>query len=164
MKLGLNDQRQLNAAEGWLELGDWVQANEELELITPEMRAHPSVLRASWGIYAKGGKWELAAEVAQGITVILPDNAWGYIHFAYSLHELKRTKEAQAVLLPVADKFPDQYIIRYNLACYCCQLGELKDGLRWLGKAIDLAGKKHIRTMALEDSDLKPLWKQISEI
>jgi predicted Zn-dependent protease len=164
MKPGLNDQRQLNAAEGWLGLGDWVQASKELELITPEMRAHPAVLRVSWGIYAKAEKWELAAEVAQGITVILPDNSWGYIHFAYSLHELKRTREARAVLLPVAGKFPDQYIIQYNLACYCCQLGELKDGLRWLGKAIDVAGKQHIRIMALEDPDLEPLWKQISEI
>jgi hypothetical protein len=83
------------------------------------------------------------------------------IHWAYSLHELKRTKEARAVLLPMADKFPDQYIIPYNLACYCCQLGELKESLQWLGKAIDLAGKKEIRLMALEDPDLEPLRKQI---
>jgi predicted Zn-dependent protease len=164
MKPGLNDQRQLNAAEGWLGLGDWVQASKELELITPAMRSHPAVLRVNWGIYAKAGKWELAAEVAERITVVLPDNSWGHIHFAYSLHELKRTQEARAVLLPVADKFADQYIIQYNLACYCCQLGELKDGLRWLGKAIDVAGKKHVRIMALEDPDLEPLWKQISEI
>jgi hypothetical protein len=74
---------------------------------------------------------------------------------------LKRTKEALAVLLPMADKFPDQYIIPYNLACYCCQLGELKESLQWLGKAIDLAGKKEIRLMALEDPDLEPLRKQI---
>ena len=161
MELGLNDQRQLNAAEGWLELGDWRQANEELELITPEMQEHPFVLCVRWGIYAKAGKWELSAEVAQEITVATPDNAWGFIHWAYNLHELKRTKEALAVLLPMADKFPDQYIIPYNLACYCCQLGELKESLQWLGKAIDLAGKKEIRLMALEDPDLEPLRKQI---
>jgi predicted Zn-dependent protease len=164
MKLSLNDQRQLDAAEGWLELGDWAQAKEELEQITPEMRAHPAVLRVSWGIYAKAGKWELAAEAARGIIAVLPDNSWGYIHFAYGLHELKRTKEAKGVLLPIADKFPDQYIIQYNLACYCCQLGELKDGLQWLGQAIDLAGKEHIQTMALEDHDLEPLWKLIRKI
>jgi predicted Zn-dependent protease len=124
MKLGLDDQRQLDAAEGWLELGDWLQANEELEQITPEMRAHPFVLRVRWGIYAKAEKWEMAAEVALGITAGLPDNSWGYIHLAYSWHELKRTQEAQAVLLPIVDKFPDQYIIQYKLACYSCQLGD----------------------------------------
>lgn len=164
MKLDLDDQRQLDAAEGWLELGDWLQANEELELITPEMRSHPFVLRVRWGIYAKAKKWEMAAEVALGITVGLPENSWGYIHLAYSLHELKRTGEAQAVLLPIVDKFPDQYIILYNLACYCCQLGKLQEGLQWLQSAIDLAGKQDIRLMALDDPGLEALWKDISEI
>jgi hypothetical protein len=45
-----------------------------------------------------------------------------------------------------------------------CQLGELKESFRWLEKAIDVAGKKDIRMMALDDPDLAPLWSQISEI
>jgi len=80
------------------------------------------------------------------------------------LHELKRTKEAWGVLVPIVDKFPDEYIIRYNLACYACQLGNLNEAWRWLKKAIDLAGKKDIRTMALDDPDLQPLWNKIGEI
>ncbi len=164
MTLGLNDKRLLAAAEGWLELGDHLEANEELEQITPEMRGHPFVLRVRYGIYAAAKKWEMAAEVARGITLILPENSWGYIQCAYSLHELKRTKEAKCVLLPMADKFPDNYLISYNLACYCCQLGQLKESLLWLDKAIDLEGKKDIRSMALDDPDLKPLWPDISEI
>jgi predicted Zn-dependent protease len=164
MKLGLNDQRQLTAAEGWLELGDWVEANEELERITPEMRTHPFVLRVRWSIYAKAKKWEMAAEVARGMTVMLPDNSFGWKHWAYALHELKRTKEAWGVLIPIADKYPDDYIISYNLACYACQLGNRKEALQWIDKAIDLAGKKDIRLMALDDLDLEPLWPDISEI
>jgi predicted Zn-dependent protease len=164
MKLGLKDQRQLEAAEGWLELGNWQESNEELERVTPEMRAHPFVLRVRWGIYAKAEKWEMATEVARSMTVLLPDNSWGYIQWAYALHELKRTKEAHAVLLPVADKFPDDATISYNLACYCCQLGNRNDAMQWLEKAIDLAGKKDIRLMALDDLDLEQLWPDISEI
>jgi hypothetical protein len=34
----------LRAAEGWLELGNHLEANEELENITPKLRAHPDVL------------------------------------------------------------------------------------------------------------------------
>ena len=164
MKLGLNDKRQLEAAEGWLELGNWREANEELERITPEMRAHPFVLRVRWGVYDKAEKWEMAAEVARGMTVMLPDNSWGYIQWAVSLHELKRTKEAWGVLIPIADKFPEDYVISYNLACYECQLGNRKEAFQWLWKAIDLAGKKDIRLMALDDPDLEPLWPDISEI
>jgi len=77
---------------------------------------------------------------------------------------LKRTKEARSVLISVADKFPDQDMISYNLARYCCQLGRLKEAMRWLWKAIDLAGKKDIRLTALEEPDLEPLWNQIGEI
>ena len=55
------------------------------------------------------------------------------------MHELKRTKEAQDVLVPVLDKFPDEYLIQYNLACYCCQLGELKEAFRRLGKPLPLS-------------------------
>jgi tetratricopeptide (TPR) repeat protein len=164
MKLELNDQRQLEAAEGWLELGDWLEANEELERITPQMRAHPYVLRVRWGVYAKARKWEMAAEIGRAISEMLPDNSWGWIQWAYSLHALIRTKEAWGVLIPVVDKFSDEYLMRYNLACYYCQLGNLKEALQWLEKAIDLAGKKDIRAMALDDPDLKPLWNDISEI
>ena len=99
-----------------------------------------------------------------GMTVMLPDNSWGYIQLAYSLHELKYTKEAHAVLLPIADKFHDNYMISYNLACYACQLGNRREALQWIEKAIDLAGKKDIRLMTLDDSDLEPLWPNISEI
>jgi tetratricopeptide (TPR) repeat protein len=98
------------------------------------------------------------------MTVVLPDNSFGWKHWAYALHELKRTKEAWGVLIPVVDKFPDDYIISYNLACYCCQLGKRKEAFQWLWKAIDLAGKKDIRLMALDDPDLEPLWPDISEI
>jgi hypothetical protein len=36
--------------------------------------------------------------------------------------------------------------------------------LQWIKLAIDLAGKKDIRMMALDDSDLELLWLEISEI
>jgi predicted Zn-dependent protease len=164
MKLGFSDQRQLDAAEGWLELGNWLEANEELEGISPKMRAHPCVLRVRWEIYAKAGKWEMAVEIARTLSEVLPDNSWGFIQLAYSLHELKRTPEAKSVLLPLATRFPNESTIQYNLACYCCQLAELKEAWQWLEKAIDQENKRDIRIIALEDPDLEPLWTQISEI
>ena len=107
----LDDQRYFDAAVGWLGLGDWQTANDELEEISPAMRAHPDVLRVRYEIYSKAKKWEMAAEVARALSEILPNESWGFIHYAFALHELKRTKEAQAVLLPIADKFPEEYLI-----------------------------------------------------
>lgn len=39
--LPLPDRRHLEAAEGWFELGNHLEANEELENITPQLRALP---------------------------------------------------------------------------------------------------------------------------
>lgn len=46
----------LQAAVGWIELGNYLEANEELERITPQVRAHPDVLTARWQIYAHAKK------------------------------------------------------------------------------------------------------------
>ena len=71
---------------------------------------------------------------------------------------------ARKILCSVGRKFPKVPIIPYNLACYACQHGNLKEAKQWLGKAIDIAGKKDIRMMALDDPDLQPLWDKIGEI
>ena len=77
--------------------------------------------------------------------------------------ELKRTEEARDNLLRVVDKFPDDPILRYNLACYECQLGRLEQAKGWLEKAFKLGDPKKIKLMALEDRDLEPLWREIGK-
>lgn len=158
------DSIHLIAAEGWLGLGNQIEAFEELERISPRLRVHPDVLEIRWQIYAKEKKWEACVDIARAIAKLAPSHPYGWIHLAYSLHELKRTKEARDVLIPIMDKFPKEYLMRYNLACYSCQLGKLKEAKELLKKARDLAGKKDIRLMALNDPDLEPLWRGIGEI
>jgi tetratricopeptide (TPR) repeat protein len=160
------DSIYLNAAEGWLELGNHIEANEELDNITPELRVHPDVLEIRWQIYAQESKWEACRDIARTITQIEPGRPSGWIHYAYATRRAPNgsLKAAQEILLPAVDKFPSVYIIPYNLACYDCQLGNLKAALQWIEKAIDLAGKTDIRLMALNDLDLEPLWNDISEI
>src|SRR5690349_10510510 len=46
------DSHHLAAAQGWLELGNHAEANNELERISPTLRAHPDALEVSWQIYA----------------------------------------------------------------------------------------------------------------
>jgi len=160
----ISDRHHLDAAPGWLGLGSWEEANDELDNITPQLRGHPEVLGVRFQIYAKAEKWEYAVEVARSISELIPDNPFGHFHLAYSFHELKRTKEAYDVFICVVDKFPTEHLIRYNLACYACRLGNLKEAYRWMEKAIDLAGKEDVRQAALDDPDLEELWIQIAEI
>lgn len=46
------DRFHLLGAQGWLELGNHVEADAELDKITPPLRAHPAVLEVRWAIYA----------------------------------------------------------------------------------------------------------------
>lgn len=52
------DSHHLRAAQGWLELGNHLEADKELDEITPQLRTHPDVLEVRWHIYAHAEKWE----------------------------------------------------------------------------------------------------------
>jgi hypothetical protein len=43
----------------WLELGDWKEAKEKLEWITPQQRAHPDALRMRGEVYSAAKRVEL---------------------------------------------------------------------------------------------------------
>ena len=50
----------------------------------------------------------------------------GTLHLAYALRTLNRPKEACDALFPVADKFPDEWRIAFQLACHECRLAGRK--------------------------------------
>jgi predicted Zn-dependent protease len=159
------DQHHLRAAEGWLGLGDWLSANDELEEITAQLRAHPDVLELRWQIYAAANKWEPCVDIAAAITKLAPDRPTGWIHRAYALHELKRTAEARDTLLPVVEGFPGNATLRYNLACYAAQLGDLPAARAWLEQAFAVSGHdQQLKLAALDDPDLEPLWQEIGSV
>jgi tetratricopeptide (TPR) repeat protein len=162
--LELQDKRHLEAAQGWIELGNHLEANEELENITPKNRAHLAVLEVGWQIHAKAKKWEAALDIASALVHSVPEHLLGWVHRSYCLHELKRTEEVRDNLLRVVDKFLDDPIMRYNLACYEYQLGRLEQAKNWLEKAFAVGDSKKIKLMALNDPDLEPLWKEIGRI
>jgi hypothetical protein len=88
----------LRSAVGWLELGKPIEANEELENITPQLRAHPDVLKVRWRVYAQAKKWEVCCEIGRTLTELEPDKPGGWIDHAQSLHRLGRTEEAYDLL------------------------------------------------------------------
>ena len=76
----LQDKRHFEAAQGWLGLGNWQEANEELEKITPQLKAHPEVLALRIGIFGRAGKWEYAVEIARTLSDLLLANPFGPFH------------------------------------------------------------------------------------
>ena len=82
------------------------------------MRTHPDVLELRWQVYAKTKNWLACIGIGKALSTAAPQRSSSWIHWAYSLHELKRTTEACDVLFPIASKFPMETTILYNLACY----------------------------------------------
>lgn len=154
------DPMHLEAAAGWIQLGDYNSANDELEKIRAEWRAHPDVLDLRWLIYSHHEQWDACLDIASAIVKIASDRVWGWVHKAYALRRATGggIEKAKPVLLEAAKLFPDDDIIQYNLACYCAQLGQLNAAQEHLDKSYELGDAKQIKLMALDDDDLKPLW------
>ncbi len=152
----------LRAASGWLDLGNPREAAAELQQLSAAARMHPATLEVLWRICAANRRWQEAVEFGRLLVRLEPDAPAGWLHRSYALHELQRTEEAMTLLVPAAAQFPKESTIPYNLACYCCQLGKLEEARAWLAHAVRLRGRGEIRELALADSDLQPLWDEIT--
>src|ERR1051325_7167403 len=138
------DVYRVRAAEGWLGLGLRAEAAAELEAIPPECQCHPDVLEARWLLHAHDRQWDAALNAARELVRAAPDRASGWLHQAYALRRAEGGGLAPAwdALLPAAKKFPTEPIIRFNLACYACQLGNLDEARGWMKRAMKAGGKE----------------------
>ena len=155
------DSHFLAAAQGWLELGNPAEACEELKQIAPALQNQPEVLAIRWQIYARDRNWERCVTVASALVDNAPKLAWGWVHRSYALHELGRTRDAFDALMSGVAKFPKDWLMHYNLACYCCRLGETTRAQRFLEAACKLGDARQIKDMARKDADLRDLWERI---
>jgi tetratricopeptide (TPR) repeat protein len=151
------DSHHLNSAQGWLGLGNHVEADADFQKLSPEARAHPDALIVQWSIYEKGKQWEKCVEIAFAIIAAVPDCSFGWIHVSCPLYELKRTEQAFEALLPVAEQFADNWGVTYNLAFYSSRLNRPEEARGWLAKALAVGPAMKLRLMALDDPNLKML-------
>jgi hypothetical protein len=151
----------LNAAFGWLELGNPSEAAADLERISPAHQNHPDVLEVRWQIRARLEQWESCLAIATSMCIHAPERPQGWLHLSVSLYRMKRTQEAWDALLPMAEKFPKSWVIPYDLSCYACQLSQTEQGRHWLRKAFALASSCDVKAIAMADPDLETLWPEI---
>jgi tetratricopeptide (TPR) repeat protein len=153
------DQQHWQAAAGYVELGMFLEADTELDKIDPFNRAAPEVLAVRIAIYHGLKKWELMREVAKRLAEFQPDDLQWTISYAYAARRAESIHAAKEILLNAESKFPKEAIIKYNLACYCCQLGEIDSAKNYLNKAFEIDSSW--RLQAVDDEDLKPMWDSL---
>lgn len=148
---------------GWLGLHNWREAELEIEKISAENRHNPAVLLTEYDIYATAKDWGRAADVADIMITVIGDGAALRLSLAYAVRRKPggSVEEARAILTKGEELFPGESMIAYNLACYECQLGNMDAARDWLDKAMARGDAKQIKALAVNDSDLEPIWAEL---
>lgn len=152
----------LDPALGYLALGMFEAAWNELEDLPPEFKSTDQVLAIRIGIYQGFEKWTSARILAESLAKHFPENPEWWIQWAYSLRREKSVDEARMVLGQAAMYHPAHATILYNLACYACVAGDVAPARELLKRVFALDGS--LRNMALEDPDLEAIFGARDEV
>ncbi len=157
------DNLHFDAVQGWLMLGDAASACEEFAQLSSSALVVPEVLELEWALRAETKDWSRAGDAARRLTELAPDRASGWLHRAYALRRMPGGSLSQAweALRSAHDRFPKNYLIAFNLACYAAQMGQADEAWTWLTRSVRLGKKEPIVKMALADTDLEILWPRI---
>jgi len=151
----------LRAAEGWLALGNFIEANQELELVSPEYRTHPDFVMLRLALLRDGDVWKRVLPVAETLVRLLPKDPNCLLLRSQALHKLGRTAEAYQALATMAEAFGENHEVRYNLARYAAHLGRPDEARSWLEAAFEVASDADkLKLLALEDPGLNALWAE----
>lgn len=152
-------ERSIQAARGYFELEMLKESLQQLDSLTFEEQLRPETLEVRILVLMKARKWKLALSAAEKLCTVAPDAPIGYIHTAFCLHELGRTREAKETLLDGPSGLVNDPTYHYNLACYECVLGNLNAAQVYLETSVSLDAD--LREFSRQDPDLKPLYDSI---
>ncbi len=154
--------RTILAAQGYVELGLFADAREEIASLPPEECDRPDVIELQTLCLMGEHEWEQALGFARKLCEAEPREPGGYIHAAYCLHEMGRTEEAIELLTSGPPSLQDKAVYFYNLGCYHARLGQIDSAVRMLRTAFEK--DKTLRQSARKDPDLDALRGKLETI
>jgi hypothetical protein len=160
--LSILDQRYLGYAEGFFELGMLQDANEALSKISPNGVGSSEVLKTRLEICKAAQTWAEAMQIACTLAKLEKNEAAWLIDWAYATRRAVSIHAAKEILVKAERCHPKEALIKYNLACYAAQMGHLYSAKAYVLQALSL--DRSLRKLALEDTDLKPIWPCLSPL
>jgi tetratricopeptide (TPR) repeat protein len=146
MEMSRIEDRTLLSAQGYFELGMTVEALAELDSLPVVRQQRSEVL-------------QMRLLIHMTLYQRRPNEALGFIHAAFCLHELGRTAEAKALLLNGPSALLSEPTYHYNLGCYDAALGNIAEAQAHLRVSFKL--DKKFREFARTDPDLKGVWSAL---
>ncbi|MFZ4717228.1 MAG: tetratricopeptide repeat protein [Chthoniobacterales bacterium] len=145
-------ERAILAAQGYLELGMAEEALAELSSVPASESTDPDVVELRLHILMQATRWSEALATAEELLRLDPVAVPAYIHGAFALHELGRTREARDFLQKGPEALRKDPTFHYNIGCYEAVLGNRDAALQSLRESFALDGT--YRNFARRDPDL----------
>lgn len=152
-------ERRIIAAQGYVELGLFDEAQIELSPLTADMHERVDVIEITLLCLMGAHRWAEALALAMRLCQQEPSEPGGFIHAAFCLHELGRTAEAVDVLSRGPAALRTKPVYYYNMGCYHACLGHFDKSLVYLERAFEMDGT--LRQHARKDADLDCLRAQL---
>jgi cytochrome c-type biogenesis protein CcmH/NrfG len=144
---------------GYLELGMRDEAARILDEIDPKDRRRKEVLHAQLELATAAERWHSAVATAASLVRSHPEDPAGWLVLARALTKTANAEYAEAVLTKACKWHPEITLLILDVAREATALGCFKEAKIWLKCAIHL--QESVRSSALRDLRLKPLWKWI---
>ncbi|HEX2854809.1 MAG TPA: hypothetical protein VHO24_16370 [Opitutaceae bacterium] len=147
--------RHLSYARGYLELGMVAEAAAELDQVPVSAEESIDLLGLRMAVLQEQKKWKALQTLAAEFVERRPEEAGGWITWAYATRRASSLAAAEQILRAAERLHAKEPVIHFNLGCYACQLGDLAEARTRVDRAIGL--DETFRAMAATDSDLAPL-------
>lgn len=151
--------------EEMLKYDDAGCASKMLDSTPVASRTDPRVLALKLQVQVTLKDWQGAWEIGQHLLRVQPDNIHNWVRASEALRHLPEggLRQAYDLLLSAAKlkQHCRQAVVGFNLARFACQLQDLGLAGWWLNRAFDLEPGDKLKLAALDEPDLKPLWRVI---
>jgi len=138
---------------GYMQLGIIEEALIELAMLPDDDQWGKKKRAMRLEIFQQQKNWQEMAEVAHGLRMEFPEDVQWWIADAFATRRSQSIEQAREILLEGLVCHYEDATIRFNLACYACQLGSLGECMDFLKEAVKR--DERIKVMAMEDEDLK---------
>jgi len=150
-------KKRLDAVQGYLELGMFEDALAELSAIEADYGPRFELLALRMMTLRAQRRWAEMREVCSVLRETRPEQAESWIWLADATRHSRSLGEAREILREAETMFPANPHVKFQLGCYCCQLGDLEPAMRYVQEAVAL--DRRWLKVALSDQDVEPLWE-----
>ena len=149
----LSPKVHLERAQGYFELKMFEEAAIELNAVQDELPWSKQRRMLQTFLHQETEDWASMKDSAKSLRFEFPHEEDWWVSEAYATRRAESLVEARKILIEGLTIHYESAIIRYNLACYACQLNSPGESLDFLKEAVRRDEK--YKVLALHDEDLK---------